>query len=354
MLKKFVNNLKKFYNNHKKSILIVIGVVLALMIGLLIYSFVKSDTVDRTDPNSTSESAKPEITLVPSPLTGVEVTKDLAERPVVATVVENSPEARPQSGLIEAGTVYEFLVEGGITRFVALHQEQMAEKVGPIRSLRTQFIDVILGYNAGIAHDGGDPKALVDFAQLAGRDLAGGGIYWRSIDRWAPHNEYTSGERAYEYMYKKGYNSSKYDAWQRKEDAPLETPTASNITIAPSSFLYQVDYKYNPDANTYTRSMAGQLHKDKETAKNITPKVVIAIRAPHRIVDAAGHQGIDLVGTGEAWIFQDGGVTKGSWKKSSRSTNFNFVDSEGKAIKLNTGQAWVTVIPTDRTVEYTP
>lgn len=354
MLKKFVNNLKKFYKDHKKPILIVGGVTLVILISLLIFSFVKSDTVDRTDPNSTSEPAEPEIVLVASPLTGIEVTSDLAERPTVAAIVENSPEARPQSGLIEAGAIYEFLVEGGITRFVAVHQEQMADKVGPIRSLRTQFIDIALGYDAGVAHDGGDPKALADFAQLAGRDLAGGGIYWRSTDRWAPHNEYTSGEGAYDYMYKKGYNSSEYDAWQRKEDAPLEIPTASNITIEPSSFLYHVDYKYNPGANTYTRSMADQLHKDKETAKNITPKVVIAIKAPHRIVDSVGHQGIDLVGTGDAWIFQDGGVTKGSWKKSSRSTNFSFVNSEGKAIKLNTGQAWVTVIPTDRTVEYTP
>jgi hypothetical protein len=354
MLKKYLDKLKKFYKDHKKPILIGGGVVLALLLGLLVYNFVKSDTVDRTDPNSTSEVSEPEIVLVASPLTGIEVTPDLAERPTVAAVVENSPEARPQSGLVEAGAIYEFLVEAGITRFVAVHQEQMAEKVGPIRSLRTQFIDVILGYDAGIAHDGGDPKALTDFAQLAGRDLAGGGIYWRSTDRWAPHNEYTSGEGAFNLMYERGYNSSEYDPWQRKDDAPLEVPTASSITIEPSSYLYHIDYKYDPTSNTYARSMADQLHKDKETGAVISPNVVIAMKAPHRIVDSAGHQGIDLVGTGDAWVFQDGGVVKGKWKKSSRSTNFSFVDSEGKAIKLNTGQAWVTVIPTDRTVDYTP
>ena len=160
MLKKYLDKLKKFYQDHKKPILIAGGVVLALLIGLLIYSFVKTDTVDRTDPNSSGEATEPEIVLVASPLTGIQVTPDLAERPTVAAVVENSPEARPQSGLVKAGAIYEFLVEAGITRFVAVHQEQMAEKVGPIRSLRTQFIDVILGYDAGVAHDGGDPKAF--------------------------------------------------------------------------------------------------------------------------------------------------------------------------------------------------
>lgn len=353
-LKQTANKLGKFYSAHKKPILIIGGVTLILLIAGGVFLATKSNTVERTDPNSSGEPAEPEIVLVPSPLTGVEVTSDLAERPTVAVIVENSPEARPQSGLTSAGVVYEFIVEGGITRFVAVYQEEMAEKVGPVRSMRTQFIDVILGYDAGVAHDGGDPKAIVDFAQLAGRDLAGGGIYWRSTDRWAPHNEYTSGKGTFELMRTRGFTTSEYTPWVRKADAPLEVPTASKISIEPSSFLYHVDYSYNPATNTYNRSMADQLHKDKETAKTLSPKVVIAMKASHRIVDAVGHQGITLTGTGEAWIFQDGGVVKGKWKKDSRSSNMSFVDSEGKAIALNTGQAWVTVIPTDRTVEYTP
>lgn len=334
--------------------MIVAGVLGALVIATLLFFNLRDTSVTRTDPNSSGETSEPAIVLVASPLTGIEVSPDLAKRPTVAVVVENSPEARPQSGLDKSGMIYEFIVEGGITRFVALHQEQMAEKVGPVRSLRTYFIDAGMGFDAGIAHDGGDPKALVEFRQLGGRDLAGGGIYWRSSDRWAPHNEYTSGELAFASMNTRGFTSSEYTPWIRKADAPLEIPTASKIAIDLSSFLYGVDYTYVPSSNSYNRFMADQAHKNKETAKQLSPKVVIAIKAPHRVVDGVGHLAIDLVGSGEAWIFQDGGVKKGKWKKSSRTTNISFVDAEGKDIKLNTGQTWVTVIPTDRTVEYKP
>lgn len=42
---------------------------------------------------------------VRSELTGLETTADKAKRPVTAVMVENSPEARPQSGLKDAGVV---------------------------------------------------------------------------------------------------------------------------------------------------------------------------------------------------------------------------------------------------------
>ncbi len=354
-LGQLVNKTKKFYSTHKKPILVTLGVILVAGLVAAVVLSTRSDTVTRTDPNSTGQASEPEIVLVPSPLTGIEVTKDLASRPTVAVVVENSPKARPQSGLTKAGVVFEFIVEGGITRFVAVHQEQMADKIGPVRSLRTQFIDVIMGYDSGIVHDGGDPKAIRDFAAFGGRDLAGGGIYWRANDRVAPHNEYSSSEGAYGLMETRGFTSSDYVPWERKADAPLEVPTASNITVDISSFLYKVGYKYSPTTNTYDRTIADQAHKDNETGKVISPKVVIVMQAPHQVIDSAGHQQIALTGAGTAWVFQDGGVTKGKWKKATRTdSNFIFVDSEGKAIKLNTGQTWVTVIPTDRTVDFTP
>ncbi len=353
-IKKFFSSIGKFFKDHKKVILIVTGILGAIIIAALLFFNLRDTSVTRTDPNSSGEASEPAIVFVASPLTGIEVSPDLANRPTVAVIVENSPEARPQSGLIKSGAIYEFKVEGGITRFVTVHQEQMAEKIGPVRSLRTYFIDVGMGFDAGIAHDGGDPKALVEFRQLGGRDLAGGGAYYRSSDRWAPHNEYTSEKLMYDLMKTKGFTSSEYAPWARKADAPLEIPTASSISIDISSFLYGIDYTYVASSNSYNRFMADQAHKDKETAKQLSPKVVIVVKAPHSVVDGVGHLAIDLVGSGDVWIFQDGGVTKAKWKKSSRTTNMSFVNAEGKDIKLNTGQTWVTVIPTDRTVEYKP
>ena len=357
MFKKILDKIKKFYKDHKKQILIA-GVVLGFMLATLaIFMFMKSDTVERTDPNSTGQSTVPEIVLVPSPLTGREVTSDLAKFSTIGIIIENSPDARPQSGMDSAGVVWEAVAEGGITRFQTIHQEEMADKIGPVRSLRTYHLDMGMGFDAGIAHVGGDPKALAEFRSLGGRDLdqfVNSGSYWRSTDRYAPHNVYTSGKFMRDLMTAKGFTTSEFGIWERKPDAPLEIPTAGKIAIEPSSFLYHVDYAYTPTTNTYNRSMADQLHKDKETAKVLSPNVVIVMKARHAIIDSAGRYEITLTGTGEAWIFQDGGVVKGTWKKANRTSNVSFVDSEGKAIKLNAGQTWVTIIPTDRAVVYSP
>ena len=106
-------------------------------------------------------------------------------------MIENSPDARPQSGLKAAGVVYEAIAEGGITRFMALYQTSKPELIGPVRSLRMYYLDWFAPYSASIAHVGGSLNALTEARSGKYRDLDqffNSQTYWRASDRYAPHN----------------------------------------------------------------------------------------------------------------------------------------------------------------------
>ncbi len=63
-------------------------------------------------------------------INGMEVPEHLAKKRPIAAMIENHPDARPQSGLSDADIVYETLAEGGITRFVALSKAKLHRKSG--------------------------------------------------------------------------------------------------------------------------------------------------------------------------------------------------------------------------------
>src|SRR5690606_28241525 len=124
-------------------------------------------------------------------------------------MVENSPRARPQDGLHKADIVYEVLAEGEITRFVSVFQSQVAEVIGPVRSLRPYFAQIGHGLDGVIVHAGWSQDAkyylvkhnLANFDQVYGDDK----YYWRDNSRKVPHNLYTKTELLREGIVNKKY-----------------------------------------------------------------------------------------------------------------------------------------------------
>src|SRR5437899_1393602 len=135
------------------SVLLLVGA--AALTWFLLQPKPKTKTVTHT-PNPTPTPVPKKA----SPLTGVLVDPPLADLTPTSVIIENHPDARPQSGLAQAGVVYEANAEGGITRFQAFYLENRPPVVGPVRSLRTYFVDWGLEFDAPVAHAGGNADAL--------------------------------------------------------------------------------------------------------------------------------------------------------------------------------------------------
>lgn len=277
-------------------------------------------------------------------LTGEQVADDAArKKPVTAVMIENSPEARPQSGLKHAGVVYEAPAEGGITRFMAVYQGDKPSQIGPVRSLRIYYLGWGAPYQASIAHVGGSDNAL-QAVRANHRDIDqffNGGSYWRARDRYAPHNVYTSGEKLDQLNAAKGYTQSTFTSFARVDEKAADTPTASTIRLNFSSANYNTHYTYDKASNSYQRFLAGQPHRDREHGQ-ISPKVIVALETTtERRPGPDGYDDLVTTGSGKATIFQNGTAKEATWKKEGMTAPLRLLDADGKDVPLVRGQTWV-------------
>jgi hypothetical protein len=358
--------LKHHLSKRSKAELAVLALVLVLGIGVLTglikhYAPKPDHTPLYKPPVAKAEPPKP-ATTVASPLSGIQVAPNLAQRPVTGVMIENSPDARPQSGLQDAGVVYEAIAEGGITRFLALFQDTGPAYIGPVRSLRPYYIDFATPYQAGIVHVGGSPEALATVRNGHYRDLDqffNSNYFTRINARTAPHNVYTKFEWLDQLNQSKGYTSSQYSPWKRKDDKPAATPTAAHIDVHISSPLYYSHYDYDKTTNTYTRSEGGKPHLEvtssaDKSGTQIHPKVILTLVMNYKVIDRAGHSSYIDTGSGPMYVFQDGTATAGTWNKTDQTSMFVFKDSAGNDLPLNAGQTWVTIVGASNAVSSSP
>jgi hypothetical protein len=288
-------------------------------------------------------------------LTGQPDTPDIASRPNTAVVIENYYDARPQTGLSQADVVYEALAEGGITRYMAIFHTQQPKLMGPVRSVRTYFVDWSLENDAPLAHVGGNQDALDEIAPLSMKNMdqfANGGYFYRTNDRVAPHNMYTTSDLLTKLEQARGYNTAPnaQPLAKFKKDDPAKQPPHPTIDVNYSYNGFQVEYRYDASSNTYLRFLAGQPDIDHGTGQQIRVKNVVAEMMPTSYgLTRIGEQTVIMqtVGQGQTVVFRDGGAFVGTWKKDSHSARTQLLDASGNTIALNHGNTWFAVIPID-------
>lgn len=350
------SKIKSFIKNKKIFIPFII-VLLFCLAATAYFLFFNKKEPEVASATAEKVVVKKKESKVTSPLTGAVLSDPaLAKRPVTAIMIENSPDARPQSGLTEADMVYEAIAEGGITRFMAVYQESQPQYIGPVRSSRPYYLDFALPLEASYGHVGGSPQALQDIKTLGVRDIDqffNADTYWRITERYAPHNVYTSFEKLDKLNQAKGYTTSNFTGFNRKPDVP-QTPTARIIDFAISGPLYSPRFEYNVATNSYKRSQDGKPHTDAKSGKQIEPKVVIGLVVNNGSDGDGYHSTYTTTGSGTAYIFQDGVVTEANWSKQDRKSPLVLKDKNGLPIKLNSGQTWVSLVGTSSDITYKP
>lgn len=340
---------------NKLKILLTAFIVVAVS-SLLFWYYSKPQKISsiKTPSGNPKPSQIVEKKKVTCLLDGTEVEEDLANQHPVAVMVENSLDARPQVGLNEAQIVYEAVAEGGITRFMAIYSCAAPEKVGPVRSARTYYLDWLSEYNAFYAHVGGNWDALQKIKEYKILDLDqfryGAAAYWRvpQAGKAIEHTMYTSVKKLLNIAKKNKWDmTGSYQTWEFKDDlAKEQRPATNTVTIDFSTPNYQVKWIYDPETNTYTRS---QTKGPSIKAKN----VVIQWTEKWPVVSKIGEKGYAMktVGTGKAKILIDGKVIEGSWSKSERTSRTWFYDSSGQKIKFNRGQIWIEIVQKEMPVK---
>lgn len=289
-------------------------------------------------------------------LNGLEITDPvLASRRPLAVVVENHPDARPQSGLSQADLVYETVAEGGITRFLAIYQTRQAENIGPIRSARTYFADIANELGAVFAHVGGNSDVLADlkanqWPRLLNLDqFFNDQLFHRISQRPMPHNVYSSVEKLYSFTKTDEAQEQKsYPEWLYT-DAFAGSPGADKVVVKFSEPAYEASYVYSSSKAAYERYLAGRPHLDAEGNSPIYTKNIIvqSVRTWSVKTDTPLSIAMDLSSGGPAYVFAQGRVVVGAWKKASDGRT-RYYDSAGKEIGLLRGVTWVELVPEEK------
>jgi DUF3048 family protein len=288
-----------------------------------------------------------------APLTGLPDRSGSAfRRQSLGVKIENTPEARPQSGLDQADIVYEEVVEGGITRFWSFYNSTMPEIVGPIRSVRSMDPNIILPFGGVVAFSGGTPDnvALVRATGLVTVDENNAGpAYYRESTRSAPHNLYGRTElllgfggepvppaRMFEYV--------------EKGAAFTGEPIASfHVGLQQG---YDVSYVWDAARggwNRFTQGIEPFLATGPTEPVQVAPANVIVQLIPY----GSGADG-DVMGSGEAWVFSDGQLVHGTWTKAYPGGATVFTDAAGAVIALTPGSTWVELAPIGTPVDVLP
>jgi hypothetical protein len=330
---------------------------------------------------SPSDSASPSPSLAPpvyEDLSGIPTTAELAHRYPIAVMIDDSPAARQQAGLSSASVVWQAPAEGGIPRYMAIFQSGTPVRIGPVRSARLYFVRWAAEWKAVYLHAGGPPPLR---AFLAGRqtlvlDVPGRATRRLSF-RAAPHNLYTEGVRLRHFAERAKHATSARLAYdpttpgrlQPFRDGALEAdrgPDRGTIRVSYTSEV--VSYRYDRASNTWQRSVDGREQHDAMATANrgngtigsgprIAPTTVVLMVVPIRRSKsiegpALGRLEADSLGTNTAWVFADGRVTKGTWRKRTPIDRTRFLDAAGHEIAFPRGQIFVQVVPTSSSASF--
>lgn len=349
----------EFFKNPKKRLIfeICLGLVLIGIFGIGLLLLTRSGGTTVT-PTKTAKEVTVPVATYPSILDGVLVTDQAAaNKHPLAITVENDPAARPQSGLDKASIVYETVYDpAATTRFLAIFGENEANKVGPVRSARTFFVDWAHGYDAYLGHWGGNIDALDQIRKDKIYDLdefAYAGSYWREGNKAEEHTGYTSTLKLREQAAKNNYPAANNFTVYKFKDDSTTLPEAEKVSIDFSSAQYKVDFNYDKTTNSYKRKIADSTDKDAVTKEQLSPKniaiMTVARKQTTTRINESGYT-MTTVGSGKARIFMDGKEISGTWKKDSAAEREVFYDDAGAEVSFNRGQLWICVVADNKLI----
>ncbi len=288
-----------------------------------------------------------------SPFSGLLLQNDEQLRPVMA-IIDNNESANPQAGLDKASIVYEFPVEGGITRFLALFYDKLPHRIGPVRSARTYLIEKAYEYSAVLMHSGASPQGyeLLAFRNMFTFDeFYHSFLYWREDEREAPHNLFTGWPYLQNHLAEVPYKNfaPRFPFLAMNVFADSMDGRGCEIEINFSG-NNKVLYRYQIWDGYYKRYVNDQIHvTDANEPLNIDNLVIQFVESS--VVDKEGRLDIPLVGSGQAIVFRDGIAIEGTWLKVGPGWT-SYLDSRGRLIGFNPGATWIEIVPLNRKVKY--
>lgn len=312
---------------------------------------------------------------VRSSLTNLWVEEDIANIRPIAVMMPTDSVAQPQYAIGSAGVLYEIMEEGQISRQMAIIEGwQDFEKIGNIRSIRAYYVPVGMEWDSIIVHFGGPFYAndiisnpSVDNITGATTGVQGNSTpargseaFFRSSDKSAPHNAYTSGEKLTSAIEKQNYSLEHRSQYWVADHFKFTNASHPNTLedYSDASRAYTIDLsgvfpvtltslEYNEEEGVYYKNLHKTKQIDQLTGEQLTFANVIVQMTDSRRLDDHDYQDFTMVDSGKPGYFCTmGKVIPITWTKTSNDAPTKYYDMDGNEITLNTGRTYIAVAQT--------
>ncbi|MBM3231643.1 DUF3048 domain-containing protein [Candidatus Peregrinibacteria bacterium] len=316
--------------------------VLAMLYGALLFTDVR--TFNSPRQRHTVDQRESKTTLPSLILSRLNLIPFFSGRqPLFAVVIENHEDARPyQRGLSSAVLIQEYMVEGFISRFVALFDERSIPKsIGPVRSLRPYFIDGTMPWGGTVFHAGGSPEAFERAREQEGIQAINGLAlpedFLRDDDIPPPHNLFVPRDRLRHLL---EMNRVEKDVtWPPfPVGSPVGASSVTDISVNFFSSLHNISYAFDAFTGTYKRT-------NGKTVSDAHPHNILFLEVPIDSIGEHGRMFMTLTGKGDALLFHSGKMQEGEWHRKSLDESWTFTTADGEDFLFAKGQIWMTVLP---------
>ena len=320
----------------------------------------EESTTKAPEADVTEETTEPIDLTVRNPLTGSEdYDEALLNNKPVFVVVENSAAGRPQWGLTSSDMVFEMVAEGGIARMLLVYSDlsRLPDKIGPTRSARNYFVDIVEGFGGAFIHFGGPPNAYTAIRDNGTVTMDGytnaGSYFKRDSDRLAAgvsleHTAYTTRELATTYFTENNLDLTIEDAYKRpfkfnNEKVKLNSGDCTEITFTLSS-SYKYTYTLNEENNRYYSSLNGSKFVDSEGNQQNFDNVIICYTSIYPLNDGTDDNRVIIeLNEGSGVYVSNGTYENITWKKGGTENVLKFYGADGKELNLNIGRTYVGI-----------
>ena len=313
-----------------------------------------AETESETEAETVAE-ALPEGQMY-SFLSGEPIDRTIGMQRPVAVMINNIEEATPQQcGTSQADVLYEAIVEGGITRLMAVFQDtSKIEKVGSVRSARHNYIDFANNFDAIYCHYGQSIYATDRIQQDGIKTVSEyvSSAYFQDNNYPAPHHIFASGETLEAGIAEIGVERNLPDDYQgcfvfNTKDTEPDYGTIANTVSIPFTYS-KPTLEYDSTTGLYNKNQYGAPHTDANNGEQLAFKnILIQFAQYESIVGGSGCQDITLDGEGDALYITDGKAVNVTWKRADKNDQTRYYTEDGQQLSMNPGKTYIAVVPLD-------
>ena len=339
------------------SVVAIAIILLVIIILLNVFSKKNNSDIDNNEPNNNVQEETPTKKL--------QILDLNSNSRSYAVMINNHSQARAHhAGLQDAYLIYEIIVEGGLTRYMAVFKDQDTAKIGSVRSSRHYFLDYALENDAIYTHWGWSPQAQSDISKYNINNINGltweGTYFYRdkSLNVSSEHTGFTTMEMLKNAAKRLNYRTTStekpllnYEV-DEIDTTNMETIPANTVTIKYSSSITD-KYVYDEENKVYKRYVNNKEHVDDVTKKQYTFKNIITYQVANSTIkgDDKGRQEIANIGKGTGYYISNGVAVKINWEKTSRDIKTIYTYEDGTPLKVNDGNTFIQIQPKNQTLK---